>query len=148
MDSNPLHSNHHIGSIRSNQEISDMSAQKILIIDDETYFSEYISTALQTEGSYKIEKACDGREGVEKYMNFLPDLVIMDIEMPVMDGYESSHKIKAFDPDAKILVLTGNPTSSRAKNTVKEGIAFKLLQKPIKFRELKSVILANLSTYA
>lgn len=47
----------------------------------------------------------------------------MDIEMPVMDGYESSSKIKSFDPKARILVLTGNPNDARAKRIMEEGIA-------------------------
>ena len=50
--------------------------------------------------------------------------------MPVMDGYESSFRIKSFDPKAKILVLTGNPGDSRASKIVKDAFALTVLEKP------------------
>ena len=118
-----------------------MAVPKILIVDDEIRLSESISLDLKTSGGFDVEEAQNGLEGLEKYKQFLPDLVIMDIEMPVMDGYQSSHNIKAFDPAAKILVLTGNPMGPRAKKTVKDGIALNLLQKPIKLRDLRKIIL-------
>ena len=68
----------------------------------------------------------------------------MDIEMPVMDGYESSREIKFFDPEAKILVLTGNPNDTRAQRVLKEDMAFALLQKPYSLRDLGRIILENL----
>ncbi|MFC1821672.1 response regulator [Thermodesulfobacteriota bacterium] len=124
-----------------------MPVQKILIVDDEIGLSESISLDLQTAGRFNVEKAKNGQDGLEKYKQFLPDLVIMDIEMPIMDGYQSSHNIKAFDPAAKILVLTGNPKGSRAKRTVKDGIALNLLQKPIRLRDLRQIILDILPSY-
>ena len=107
-----------------------MLQQKILIVDDEALLSEMLFEALQTQGYINLEKASNGLEGLEKYKEFSPDLVLMDIEMPVMDGYESSSKIKSFDPDARILVLTGNPADSKARKTLEEGIALTLLKKP------------------
>ena len=107
-----------------------MLQQKILIVDDEALLSEMLFEALQTQGYINLEKASNGLEGLEKYKEFSPDLVLMDIEMPVMDGYESSSKIKSFDPDARILVLTGNPADTKARKTLEEGIALTLLKKP------------------
>ena len=107
-----------------------MLQEKILIVDDEALLSELLYEALQTQGYTNLEKASNGLEGLEKYKKFNPDLVLMDIEMPIMDGYESSSKIKSFDPGARILVLTGNPRNIKARKTLEEGIALTLLSKP------------------
>lgn len=124
-----------------------MQQEKILIIDDESIVADLIMQALQMVGYNNVEKADNGQEGFEKYKMFLPDLVIMDIEMPVMDGYESSSKIKSFDPDARIMVLTGNPSDSRARRTLEEDIAFTLLQKPISLLDLSRIVRESLPSY-
>ena len=95
---------------------------------------------MEAEGSYEVDHAFNGREGVEKYKRFLPDLVIMDLNMPVMDGYESSLEIKSFDPSARILVLTANASDRRAKMTLERGLALTLLQKPLRLKELSKII--------
>ena len=77
--------------------------QKILLVDDEKPLSDLILEGLKMEGDYNVERAFDGQEAFEKYKSFMPDLVVMDIEMPVMDGYESSSRIKSFDPEASKL---------------------------------------------
>ena len=124
-----------------------MLKRKILIVDDEKTLSELILESLQLVGDYDVERAFNGQEAFDKYRAFLPDLVIMDIEMPIMDGYESSYKIKSFDPSAKILMLTGNPGDSRARRTIEEGIALTLLQKPVKLMDLNQTIKENLPAY-
>ena len=121
-----------------------MLQEKILIVDDETLLSDLLFEALQTQGYTNLEKASNGLEGLEKYKKFHPDLVLMDIEMPVMDGYESSSKIKSFDPDARILVITANPRDTKARKTVEEGIALTLLSKPLKLTKLFQTIEQNL----
>lgn len=101
--------------------------------------------ALEMWGDLHVERAFNGQEGVDKYMAARPDLVIMDISMPVMDGYESSRKIKSFDPRAKILVLTGNTQDVRARKTLEEGTALSLLQKPLRLKDLLKVVKQSLS---
>ena len=121
-----------------------MPKKKVLIVDDEKSLSELIMESLMIFGDYYVESANNGREAFEKYKTFLPDIVVMDVEMPVMDGYESSHKIKSFDPKARILMLTGNPGDSRARRTIEEGIALTLIQKPVKLMDLNRTISENL----
>jgi CheY-like chemotaxis protein len=125
-----------------------MPKRKVLIVDDEKSLSELIVESLMIFGNYHVESAGNGLEAVEKYMSFLPDIVVMDIEMPIMDGYESSHKIKTFDPNARILMLTGNPGDFRARRTIEEGIALTLIQKPVKLMDLNRTISENLPAYA
>lgn len=125
-----------------------MLSAKILVVDDEIPLSELLSELLRMEGYSRVERAFNGLEGLEKYKVFSPDLVIMDIHMPVMDGYESSSKIKSYDPKARILVLTGNARDSRARRTVEEGLAATLLQKPVGLKRLRTVIRENLPMQA
>ena len=121
-----------------------MISQKVLLVDDEECITDLLSEGLQMAGDFDVERANNGKEALEKYKEFLPDIVVMDMHMPVMDGYESSSMIKSFDPAAKILVLTGNPSDSRASKTVKDGFALTVLEKPIRLRNLNQMIRENL----
>lgn len=125
-----------------------MVKKKVLVVDDEKTLAELIMESLTMLGDYSVERAFNGQEALEKYKTFLPDIVVMDVEMPVMDGYESSSQIKSFDPEARILMLTGNPGDYRARRTVQEGIALTLLQKPVKLMDLNRTINENLPAYA
>jgi CheY-like chemotaxis protein len=118
--------------------------KKVLVVDDEEILSQLIMESLCMKGEFSVETAFNGEDAFNKYKIFLPDIVVMDVEMPVMDGYESSSKIKSFDSEARILVLTGNPADSRARRTIEEGIALTVLQKPIKLSELNRTITAYL----
>jgi CheY-like chemotaxis protein len=122
--------------------------KKVLVVDDERSLSDLIMESLVMLGNYNVERASNGQEAIEKYKTFLPDIVVMDVEMPIMDGYESSSKIKSFDPKARILMLTGNPGDSRARRTIEEGIALSLLQKPVKLMDLNRTISEKLTAYA
>ena len=121
-----------------------MQEGRVLIVDDEVHLSSLISESLEMEGDLTVESASNGLEGLEKYKTLQPDIVIMDINMPVMDGYESSFRIKSFDPNAKILLLTGNPNDLRARKTLEEGLALTILLKPLKLTDLTRIIRINL----
>jgi CheY-like chemotaxis protein len=113
-----------------------MHIHKILIVDDELPGGDLMVEALQTEGTFVVDRAYNGKEGLDKYMEERPDLVIMDMNMPIMDGYESSLKIKTFDPLARILVWTADTRDARAKKSLEDGTALNLLQKPLKLKDL------------
>lgn len=126
------------------EETVNVEPRKILIVDDEPALSSLLCEALELEGSYRVDKASNGLEGVKKYKEFSPDLVIMDMNMPIMNGYDSSRRIKSYDQDARILVLTGNPSDVRAKKTINEGFALALLEKPLRMRDLTHIVSSNL----
>lgn len=117
-----------------------MHNQKILIVDDDNSLSASLIEVLNMEGFDAVDRADNGLAGLEKYKKMRPDLVIMDMDMPVMNGYESSQKIKELDPNANILVLTGTPDSTYAKKTIEEGYASILLRKPVTWRSLRQTI--------
>jgi two-component system alkaline phosphatase synthesis response regulator PhoP len=66
---------------------------KILLVDDETDITEFIGFNLQAEG-YLVEKAQTGEEAIEKAKTFVPDLIILDVMMPGMDGMETCEKLR------------------------------------------------------
>jgi CheY-like chemotaxis protein len=135
-------------SLTTKEETGNVELRKILIVDDEPALSALLCEALELEGSYRVDKASNGLEGVKKYKEFSPDLVIMDMNMPVMNGYDSSRKIKSYDQDARILVLTGNPSDVRAKKTIKEGFALALLEKPLRMHDLAYIVSSSLPRHS
>ena len=117
-----------------------MNTQKILVVDDDSTISKGLLETLNMEGYHAVDSAPNGLDGLEKYKAMRPDLVIMDMEMPVMNGYESSQKIKEINPNANILVLTGTPENIYAKKTIDEGYASVLLTKPVSWGQLRQTI--------
>ena len=113
---------------------------RILVVDDDATISQLIAEMLFLDGFKDVQWASNGVEAVNLYRTFMPDLVLMDISMPVMDGYEASCRIKSLDPDAKIVVLTGNPGDPRARRILAEGIAETVIPKPVRLQELRDII--------
>lgn len=81
--------------------------KKILIIEDEQTLIKALLDGFQKD-NYKIEVAVDGQEGWEKIKEWRPDLVILDLILPKMDGFELLNKIKRNDEvkDTQVLILT------------------------------------------
>jgi len=121
-----------------------MASKKILIIDDNQPLHELFREFFQNMG-YQAETANDGREGIEKYCLMKPDIVLMDIHMPHMNGYESSVGIRFFDPKAKIVMLTGFPQDPLAEKSLEEGHVLSVLRKPCDLQNLYSQISHTLS---
>ena len=84
-----------------------MGRGKVLVIDDEEYIQHILNFSFGAEG-YDVLTASDGEEGISKAKNERPDIIVMDIMMPKMDGYEACKRIKA-DPETKdipVILLT------------------------------------------
>jgi DNA-binding response OmpR family regulator len=93
-----------------------MPRTKILVVDDEEYIQHILNFSFGAEG-YDVVTASDGEEGVSKARNEKPDVIVMDIMMPRMDGYEACKKIKA-DPQTKdipVILLTAKGRDSDRK---------------------------------
>ncbi|MFH0772275.1 MAG: response regulator [Candidatus Omnitrophota bacterium] len=85
--------------------------KKILIIDDEADFADTLSFSLESNG-FAVVSAPDGPSGIEKLKSEKPDLIILDLMMPGMDGYEVAKRLKADNATSKIpiIVLTASVT--------------------------------------
>jgi DNA-binding NarL/FixJ family response regulator len=80
---------------------------RILIVDDHPVVREGIGSMLMKEADFKVVgEACNGLEAVEKARELAPDVVLMDLRMPEMDGVEAIIKIKAEKPEVKFIILT------------------------------------------
>ncbi|MDI6860476.1 MAG: response regulator transcription factor [Caldisericia bacterium] len=80
---------------------------KILIVDDQKLIREGLKVLLELEKDFLIVgEASNGLEAYEAYIKLKPDVVLMDIQMPVMNGVEAIKKIKEFDENSKIIILT------------------------------------------
>jgi DNA-binding NarL/FixJ family response regulator len=81
---------------------------RVLLVDDDPAFAELIKTVLKLDGMDLLDHALDGAEGVELALNLDPDVVLMDIRMPVMDGFEATRRIMRAIPDARVLVVSSS----------------------------------------
>lgn len=95
---------------------------KILIVEDDPFLLKMYAKKLQVEG-FEVEIARDGEEGLLKLKSYMPDLVLMDVMLPKLNGLEAIDKAKA-DPQTKnipILVLSNLSASADTETAVKKG---------------------------
>jgi DNA-binding NarL/FixJ family response regulator len=82
---------------------------KVLIADDQRLFAEALEAILSTDGRISVVgRATDGASAVDLVREETPDVVLMDISMPVMDGIEATLAINAEAPGTRVIVLTGS----------------------------------------
>jgi two-component system chemotaxis response regulator CheY len=79
---------------------------RVLVVDDSTTMRKIVGQQLKSEAYEVCGEGSNGKEGVDLYKELGPDVVTMDINMPVMDGLESLKAILAYDPNAKVVMLT------------------------------------------
>ena len=112
--------------------------KSILVIDDDPLIRKTLLSHLSKEGR-EVSMAENGEEGLEKYKENLPDLVILDIRLPDMDGLEVLCKIKEKDKNANIIIMTAYDDMKTTVEAIKQG-AFEYLVKPLDHVELDMTI--------
>lgn len=112
--------------------------KSILIIDDDPLIRKTLSSHLSKEG-FDILMAEDGKQGLLRYEENSPDLVILDIRLPDMDGLEALKKIKEMDKNACIIIMTAYDDMKTTVEAIKSG-AFEYMVKPLDFVELDLTI--------
>ena len=120
-------------------------AKKILLVDDAAFMRKMIKDTLVKNGYTEVFEAVDGADAVEKFGEIGPDLVVMDITMPNMDGLEALKAIRAKDGSANVVMCSAMGQESMVMDAVRSG-AKDFIVKPFKpDRVLKTVnnILGN-----
>ncbi len=107
----------------------------ILVVEDDTDLIGIYKEILELH-EYDVQTALNGEEGVEKFKQTKPSLVIMDGDMPVLDGYEAFKKIKEIDVDANVVIVTGfSELEPKSQAAIKQGL-IKVVSKPLGVDEL------------
>jgi two-component system, OmpR family, alkaline phosphatase synthesis response regulator PhoP len=122
------------------------SVNKILVVDDEADIIELLQYNLEKEG-YEVATANDGKQAIEKAKTFMPEVVLMDIMMPVMDGVEAARQLRQ-NPDLKdtyILFLTAR-SEEYSEIAAFEAGADDYITKPIKPKSQNKQINSLLAT--
>ena len=97
---------------------------RVLVVDDEPLFVEMIKAMLGAEsGIDVVGTAGDGRTAVQLARELDPDVIVMDVSMPIMDGIEATSRIREADPNACVLILTGGSTLADVDRARKAGAA-------------------------
>ncbi len=112
---------------------------KILIVDDSRTSRKILKGILENAGYEVVGEATNGQEGYENYVELKPDIVTMDITMPVLDGIEALKKIKQEYPDAKVVMVTAAGQKTKMVEAVQNG-ANEFVSKPFEADQLKNII--------
>ncbi|PRR80797.1 response regulator [Clostridium vincentii] len=112
---------------------------KILICDDSMLMRKKLKDSLNLCGSFDILEATDGQKAVDTYKANNPNLVFMDIVMPVKDGIQAVSEIKDFDENAKIIMASSSGTKGNLKKAIEAG-AFEFIQKPWEQEQIAKII--------
>lgn len=112
---------------------------RVLVVDDELIVRKLVTQVLKSAGYEIAGEAGDGRRAVEMYRMRRPDIVTLDVQMPIMDGFEALEQIRQADPKAVVVMLTNRMEKELVTRILKAG-ARDYIIKPID----RKLILAKL----
>ncbi len=109
--------------------------KSVLVVEDDTDLVEIYKEILELH-DFDVHTALNGEEGVEKFKQTKPSLVIMDGDMPVLNGYEAFKQIKEIDKNANVVIVTGfSELEPKSQEVIKLGL-IKVISKPLGVDEL------------
>lgn len=112
---------------------------KIMVVDDAAFMRMTIKQYLEAEGHEVVGEAANGIEAVEKYPGINPDVVILDITMPDMNGIEALKRIKILDPKAKIVICSAMGQQEMVAQAIQHG-ARQFIVKPFQKENLVAAV--------
>ncbi|MBT3604792.1 MAG: response regulator, partial [Candidatus Latescibacteria bacterium] len=117
---------------------------KILITDDDLSIRTMLQKVLEKEG-YSVITALDGEEGVELAASESPDLILLDLGLPGINGLEALRQIKKNDPDMAAIMITAEGSIESAVSAMKTG-ARNYITKPFNTDEIRLIVSETLET--
>lgn len=109
----------------------------ILIVDDEPSLLNGLARAFERAGSWKVVRASNGREAVEAYEATIPDVVLLDVDMPGLSGLQVLQILTERDADATVMMLTGHSNVEMAVEAMQLG-AETFIEKPFRWQHLEA----------
>jgi len=110
--------------------MSSPSPIRVLVVDDHALFRKGIASLIAAEHGFEVVgEAANGREAIEKARDLMPDVVLMDLSMPEVDGLEATRRIKTELPHVRIVILTVEEADQNLFEAVKNGAQGYLLKK-------------------
>jgi DNA-binding NarL/FixJ family response regulator len=103
-------------------------AERVLIVDDHPLTREALSALLEQHGFAVVGQAASGEEAIERARELLPELVLLDLSMPGMDGLEALPRLRATAPGCEVVVLTASGTEENLLSAIRGGAAGYLLK--------------------
>ena len=125
------------------EDIQTLRGSKILLVEDNTINQEIIIGLLEDSGLH-IDIANNGKEAIELFSNNSYELILMDLQMPIMDGIEATRKIRELDKEIPIIALTANAMKEDIAKTQNVGMN-EHLNKPIDIEKLYEVFIKYIS---
>ncbi len=111
----------------------------VLVVEDDVDLIGIYKEILELH-EFDVQTALNGEEGIEKFKQTKPSLVIMDGDMPVLNGYEAFKKIKEIDKDANVVIVTGfSEFEPKNQEVIKQGL-IKVISKPLGVDELLTLV--------
>ena len=120
---------------QAGSEVTEESKAAIVIVDDSALMRRMLRNILEEDGYTVVCEAVNGAEGVEAYKKFKPDMITMDITMPVMDGIEALKEIKEYDVQAKVVMISAAGQQKKILEALKLG-ATCFITKPLNKTEV------------
>ena len=118
------------------------SPVRVMIVDDDVVVRKIVMQIVRSVGYAVVGEATNGVDAVDSYKIFKPDIVIMDVRMPKLDGFGALKQIIAFDKDAAVIMLSTESDTETVTNILKAG-AKNYLKKPVErtalIKRLRSV---------
>ena len=114
-------------------------SESLVVVDDDNDLLESITEFLRMKGFDVLGSGHNGLEAVQLYEEYRPDVILLDLSMPNYDGIYGIENIKRINPDAKIIILTGNNTETN-KQKIKPFNILKILEKPCSLKQLEHAL--------
>lgn len=112
--------------------------KRVLVIDDEVELCSLLEAALTDEG-YAVLSCCDPEEGLRTARKERPDLVLLDLKMPKMDGIQVLQEMKKHDETIRVIIITGFTNISQARDAIRLG-ADDYITKPFDLSYIKAAV--------
>ncbi|MFH1481156.1 MAG: response regulator [Pseudomonadota bacterium] len=120
--------------------------KRMLVIDDDVNICKMVERIFLFAGEYEFQMAHDGKSGIQKFKDLNPQIVLLDVRMPGMDGIETLKEIKKLDPEVGVIMITALEDEVLAKKAILLG-AYEYIVKPFSTEYIETVVRVKIMDY-